>query len=187
MSNVKLFLVLAFVMVCAAGAGVGMIVDQRLRPVPPVVDHPHGPLDALKPTPEQRAKMNVIWSAVKELRDKRFPMSRELTKNRDAQIVALLTPAQKADYDKIQEAYRNSLKESDDALREAVRKAEEQTLAMLTPEQRPHYYELRRLYGLPGGGGPRRGGGRNRERNHSTTQPATMPAAMTTSADSSVR
>src|SRR5665213_2906941 len=170
MSKIKLFLVLAFVMVCAAGAGVGMIVDQRLRPiVPPPDHHPHGPMDQLKLTSDQQGKMQSIWSEVGKLRDQRFKERRELSQNRDKQILALLTATQKADYDKIQESYRSSVKESEDALQKAVHDAEEQTRAMLTPEQLPIYEKVRSRMGPPGGGG-RRGGGRNR--NRSTTQPA---------------
>jgi Spy/CpxP family protein refolding chaperone len=183
MSNVKLFLVLAFVMVCAAGAGVGMIVDQRLRPIPPVVDHPRGPMEELKLTPDQRAKIGPIWSEVKRLRDKRLPDHQEFAKKRDGDIAALLTTEQKAAYDKIQASYHASMKESDDALQQAVHKAELETHAILTPEQQAHYDEIGKRFGRPGNG--RRGGPRNRDRDHnrSTTQPSTMPAQMTSSAD----
>jgi Spy/CpxP family protein refolding chaperone len=186
MSNVKLFLVLAFVMVCAAGAGVGMIVDQRLRPVIPVAEPHHdrgGPMEQLKLTPDQRDKMRIIWSEVGKLRDQRFRDRRELSQKRDSQILALLTADQKAAYDKIQESYRTSVKEDEDSLQKAVQIAEDQTRAILTPEQQAHYEEIRKNFGVPGD--RRRGGGRNREHNHSTTQPATMPAQMTLSMDSS--
>jgi len=183
MSNVKLFLVLAFVMVCAAGAGVGMIVDQRLRLVTPPPEHPRGPMEQLKLTPDQRDKMRVIWSEVGKLREERFRDRRVLSQTRDTQILALLTPDQKAVYDKIQDSYRASVKDAEDSLQKAVHDAEDQTRAILTPEQQAHYEEIRKNFGVPGD--RRRGGGRNREHNHSTTQPATMPAQITLSADSS--
>jgi hypothetical protein len=174
MSKIKLFLVLTFILVCAAGVGVGMIVDQRLRPVTTRVDHhPHGPLDELKLTPEQSQKWGDIWSEVKKLRDQRFKDRHDLSQKRDAEIVALLTPSQKSDYDKIQESYRASVKESEDSLQKAVQVAEDETRAMLTPEQLPIYEKIRNHMGPPGRDGRGRGG---RNRNRSTTQPATQPA-----------
>lgn len=182
MSNVKLFLVLAFVLVCAAGVGVGMIVDQRLRPVTVPRPHPHNPMDELKLTPEQQSKMRAIWSEVGKLRDQRFKDRGELSRKRDSQILALLTPDQKSAYDKIQESFRASVKEDEDALQKGVHDAEDQTRAMLTPEQLPIYEKIRRVMGPPGGN--RRGGGRGR--NRSTTQPSTMPASVSSTSETTV-
>ena len=89
MSKIKLFLVLTFILVCAAGVGVGMIVDQRLRPIVPVAEPHHdrgGPMEQLKLTPDQRDKMRVVWSEVGKLRDQRFRDRRELSQSRDTLI-----------------------------------------------------------------------------------------------------
>ena len=176
MSKIKLFLVLAFVLVCAAGAGVGMIVDQRLRPVPQPEKHHGGPMDELKLTPDQQEKMRTIWSEVGKLRDQRFADRRKLSEKRENDILALLTPAQRSDYDKIQETYRADVKASEDALQSAVHKAEDETRAMLTPEQLPIYEKIRNRIGPPGDRGRGRGRGRG---NRSSTQPATAPATVT--------
>jgi hypothetical protein len=190
MKMTKLALVLAFLVVMAAGAVVGMAVDRQLRAEaePPRVEPPHtrpsGPAFP-KISPEQKSRIDEIWSAVEALRIQRFQLRHELDTKRSQDILALLSPEQKVQYEAIQTQYRLDVQKLEQNLQDAVHKAEEQTRAVLTDEQRIQYDKWRlhmadRRGGPgrngPGRGGPGRGGPPRGMRSHPTTSPATMPS-----------
>jgi Spy/CpxP family protein refolding chaperone len=194
MKMTKLLLVLAFLVVMAAGGVVGMAVDRQLpKPVPaaePAHSRQPGPMYP-KVSPEQKAKIDEIWAPVVKLREPRYQQRHALETKRSQDIQALLTPDQKEKYDAIQTAYRADVQRLEDALQDAVRTAETQTRAILNDEQRKQYDDwARRRGGGPGRGGPGRGGpGRGgpprggRDRSRPTTMPTTLPANSLTSAN----
>lgn len=181
MNKAKLLLVLAFMVVCAAGAVVGTAVDRRVRPAPVVA-----PFDWL--TPEQAAKMKSIWNPVGDLRRKVFGERRQLEHDRREDFEKLLTPEQLAAYKKIQQDYETKFKTLDDQLHQAAHDADLKSRALLTPEQLAKYDSIRAKMGTPGmgpppgfgpagmGPHPRHG---DRDRMHSsdpTSAPTTAPA-----------
>lgn len=177
MNKVKFLLVLAFLVVLAAGAVVGMAVDRKFRAAPGQggAPHPHNPWAQFNNslTSEQRDKMKTIWSEVEKLRESRFQMRRQLSQKRDQQIVELLTPDQRSKYDAIQTEYRAEVDQVEKNLLDEVHKAEEQTRAMLTPEQQKMYDDIRSRSGPPGRrGGPFQRGGRGRPMSAPTTRPS---------------
>lgn len=110
-------------------------------------------------TPEQHEKMREIWSGIRDqsgARDKR----RELGRQRDEEIRALLTPEQLARHEEILAKYekrQDELREAGEAL---MRQAEQRTREMLTPEQRTKYEEfLKQRRDDPRGRGPGGPGG----------------------------
>src|SRR5215469_5218046 len=116
MNMVKFLLVLAFLVVLAAGAVVGMAVDRQLRnaPVSPTeVPRPHpDPRASWKQfdqslTSEQRDKMKTIWSEVDKARRDRFTVRRELAQKRDQDVLGLLSPEQRTKFDAIQQQYKD--------------------------------------------------------------------------------
>ena len=199
MKMTKFALVLAFLVVMAAGAVVGMAVDRSLREkAPQQVEKPHT-RQAFPPypkvTPEQKAEIDKIWEAVETLRNQRFMSRRQLDITRAQEIQAILTPDQKVQYEDIQKKYGNDVQALELNLQDAVKKAEEQTRALLNDEQRAQYDQWRAAManrrGGPGGrGGPGRSGGpggrggqRNmRERPRPTTNPTTLPSNTAASA-----
>ena len=159
MNKVKFLLVLAFLVVLAAGAVVGMAVDRRLRaesPMPPGPPHPRNPWAQFNSslTAEQREQMKTIWSEVNKQRDLRFQTRHQLSQKRDQQILEMLTPEERSKYEAIQNEYRAEVDQTERNLVDTVHKAEEQTRAMLSPEQQKIYDDLRARGGPPG----RRGG-----------------------------
>lgn len=185
MNKMKFLLVLAFLVVLAAGAVVGMAVDRQLQKTAPTAPPPkqgHRPQGPSFPklTDEQRTKMKEIWAPVDALRMERFRARSELDKKRTQDIQNILTPTQRDQYDAIQVRYREDVQKLESELQDAVKKAEEQTEAMMTPEQAKEYREWRQHAGpgRRGGGGPGRGGpGRGgRERSRPTTAPTTAPS-----------
>lgn len=97
----------------------------------------------LQLSPDQEARMKDIWSGVREQmqslsRDKR----RELARQRDTQIRALLSESQRADYDRILADYEKKQEELRDAGERAVREAERRTREVLSDAQRLKYDQL---------------------------------------------
>lgn len=167
MNKVKLLLVIAFLMVLAAGLFVGMALDRHLHP-PTVAQSPRS-LERLHLTHEQQEKMKAIWSEVGRLRDQRFQARHQLFQERDRQISDLLTAEQKQRYREIQDRYRTQVETLENNLQQAVHDAERQTREMLTPEQRPIWDDIRSHQGPP----PRSGSSRRRSRG--ATAPTTQP------------
>jgi Spy/CpxP family protein refolding chaperone len=177
MNKVKFLLVLAFLVVLAAGAVVGMAIDRRLRAAvtTPVVQPHRGPWNDLSLTPEQQAKWRDIWSEVYKLRDDRFRTRRQLSQKREQEIQQFqqsLTSEQRTQYESIQKEYKEDVDAVEKRLADAVRNAEDQTRAMLTPEQQAKFEKMRERFGIPGG---RRGGQRG-ERGRPFSSPTTRPA-----------
>jgi hypothetical protein len=179
MNKVKFLLVLAFLVVLAAGAVVGMAVDRRLRTQVSVeqqnTPHPH-PMGAWRQfdqslSADQRDKMKSIWTEVDKQRRDRFTDRRQLVQKRDQAVLDLLTSEQRARYDTIQEQYRADVDQIEKNLSDSVHHAEDQTRAMLLPEQQKLYEDARAHGGPPGRrGGPR--GNRPRPMSGPTTAPS---------------
>ncbi|HEY2587634.1 MAG TPA: hypothetical protein VGI81_17945 [Tepidisphaeraceae bacterium] len=179
MTKAKPLLVLAFVVVCAAGAVVGTAVDRQLHP-PAVVPPPHDPL-LIGLIPEQQKQMKAIWSAFNDTRHKLFTQRRQYGEERRAAFEALLTPEQLVQYKKIQADYDAKLKDLDDQAHVAAETAYNKSDEILTPEQRDKFHKMRDMrdrhgpgMGPPPGMGmprPRHGGDRHRPTTEPTTQP----------------
>jgi hypothetical protein len=195
MKMTKLVLVVAFLVVLAAGAVVGMAVDRQLWPTAAPV--PVSPSLATRPssprfprlTPQQQAQMDEIWRPVVRLRESRFQERHDLNLKLTQDIQALLSPEQNKAYDAIQARYRADVQKLEGTLQDAIHQAEQQTRPILTKEQLDQYDKFREWQrrngrngpgrGGPGRGGPGRGG---RDRMRPTTGPTTAPASPLTNA-----
>ena len=184
----KIMVVIGFCVAFAAGWAVG--VEMR-RPgvaqVPTTVEPPTrttGPstrgsrspggwfASELKLSPDQRKKMDAIWSDV--ARGGRDEMEKErdaLRKQRDESILALVGPDNKTKYDEIQKKYRDDQQAMERKMRGRFEKAVEDTKLILDAEQRTKYEALLARHRPPdrdgrgrgGPGGPRGPGGPDRE------------------------
>jgi Spy/CpxP family protein refolding chaperone len=176
MTKAKLLLVLAFVVVCAAGAVVGTAVDRQLHP-PVVVPRPHDPL-GIGLSPEQQKQMKEIWGAFNEARHKLFTERRQYADERRAAFEAMLTPEQQAQYKKIQAEYDAKVKELDDQTRQLADQAYAASDKILTPEQREKMHKMRHGPGMgppPGMGMPRPRRDHTGDHHRPTTEPTTQP------------
>lgn len=178
MSKAKVLLVLAFIVVCAAGVVVGTAVDRHARPPAPPerLGFPE-----LNLSPEQKAKMKEIWNPVMELRGQMFHQRHQLEQQRLEKIQAMLTPEQKTEYLQIQSDFEKQNKQSEDQIREASTKADVQMRAILTEAQIKKLEEMRQKMphgmGPPGMGPPGMGPPHgHHEHHHSSTRPTTEPA-----------
>jgi Spy/CpxP family protein refolding chaperone len=132
----------------------------------------------LQLTPEQITQMREIWSEVARLGGReQEEQRRQIRKERDEAIVALIRAEDRPAYEKLQKDTADRLAALEQGWRDAYQKAVEQTKPILTAEQRTKYEELitrgpfdrdrdrdRGDRGGPGGargggGGPRGGGG----------------------------
>jgi hypothetical protein len=121
----------------------------------------------LQLTQEQRDKMREIWSDSGLHRDG-FDRRRQMQKERDDAVVALLTPEQRKSYDQVQERFTQQMAEMAKEREAMFQKAVERTKAILNDKQRAKYVELLKNGSL----GPP---GRGRRGPASTTAPATTP------------
>ena len=147
----KIVVIFGFLVAFAAGLVVGL----ERRPAPPA--HATGPATtrasgprgflpaALNLTPEQQAEMKKIWDdasgpgpASHDQREKRDKARKE----RDDQLMALLSPEQKTQYEEIQKSYREKNDAIDRDLRADFQRRVEETNKILTPEQQAKYQEL---------------------------------------------
>ena len=100
-------------------------------------------VEELDLTPDQRHKIQQIWSNVAE-NHAPVPMA-ELEKADDQRwqaIDQLLTPEQRTQYAQIQQRFEARMQELDGGNRAQVAQAEEHTKQLLTPAQREKYERL---------------------------------------------
>lgn len=100
-------------------------------------------VEELDLTPDQRGKIQRIWSEVAENHSP-VPMS-EIEKadaERWQAIDQLLTPQQRAQYAQIQQRFEARMQGLDQGNRARATRAEEQTKQLLTPAQREKYERL---------------------------------------------
>ena len=186
MAKAKLLLVLAFVVVCAAGVVVGTAMDRHVRPVP-VAEPPHGPFAPLGLSSDQEKALKQAWEPVGKFRGEMFHKRHELDDQRWAAVQAMFTPEQKTKFDDIQAAYKKQLKELDGEFSARVESAVNATKTILTPEQFQKWTDMRKQHdhgpghdmggpppGMSGMGGPP-GHGRRGDHRRSGNAPTTGP------------
>lgn len=125
-------------------------------------------LDALlNLRPEQKAALKKIWSDTadrgrRQIDDRR----RELRRQREEKIEALLSPEQRAAFEQAHEEYDEQTKALEREMRASFQKSVEATKTVLDPDQRVKYEQWleKRQWdrGPRGGGGGDRGRGRDR-------------------------
>lgn len=174
MSKQILWTMLVFVVALSSGVLIG-------RNLPRQGQSPHPQerswlADELKLTPEQRERMKTIWSEMLPSGQggpgrsggqggpgRHSDPRRQLFKERDEAIAALIPPDKKAEYESVLTRFEQQMAEMGREREKGLQKAVEQTKAILNPDQRTKYEELLKK----GAFGPRRPG-----TNPSATQPA---------------
>jgi Spy/CpxP family protein refolding chaperone len=92
--------------------------------------------DQLGLSPDQQKQMDVIWSDTRAQMQKMFEHRRELDKQRDQQITALLNPDQRAAYDKINQQFRSQHEDSDKERDSLLADANARSRALLDDSQK---------------------------------------------------
>ena len=133
------FALAAICLVFASGVAVGVVGRRAFQPK----KFQSVLVEELDLTPDQRHKIQQIWSEVAEHHTP-VPMS-EIEKadaERWQAIDQLLTPEQRAQYVRIQQRFEDRMQGLDSGNRSRVAAAEEQTRQLLTPAQREKYERL---------------------------------------------
>ncbi len=171
----RIMVVIGFLVAFAAGLAVGVEMRRpSVAQVPTTVEpatRTTGPssrgsrspggwfASELKLDPDQRKKMDAIWSDV--ARGGREEMDRErdaFRKQRDEAIVALVGSDNKTKYDDIQKKYRDDQQAMERKMRGRFEKAVEDTKLILDAEQRTKYESLLARHRPPDRDGRGRGG-----------------------------
>jgi hypothetical protein len=145
MTKAKVLLVLAFIVVSAAGVVVGTAVDWHVRPV---LVPQHGPFDRLHLSPEQETQVRAAWEQVAQQRGQMFHKRREAEDHRWDAVQKLFTPEQKQQYDQIQADYHRQSKEQEEQLSTSVAQATEKMKTILSPEQFNAWDQMRKDHGF---------------------------------------
>ena len=137
----KLF-VFAFAAIClvfASGVAVGVVGRRAFQPI----KFRSVLVEELDLTPDQRYRLQMIWSDVAK---SRTPVPMEELEKVDTErwqaIDRLLTPQQRTQFVQIQERFEARMQGLDQGNRARVARAEEQTRQLLTPAQREKYERL---------------------------------------------
>jgi Spy/CpxP family protein refolding chaperone len=154
----KLILIVGFLIAFAAGLVVG---TESHHATPPSTttrpSHRGGSwlTSELGLSPEQQEQMKQIWSpaAFTDPR-KREERRRQLARERDEAIAALVRPEDKPAYEAVLTRYTEQVAALDREGRAAFQSAVEKTKQLLTPEQRVRYEQFLQRH-QPDRGGPR--------------------------------
>ena len=166
----KLVVIFGFIVAFVAGLIVGVNRPQQIASTNSVPGQPtsrpsrESELDTLlNLRPEQKAELKKIWSEMADRgRKQHEDRRRELRRQREEKLEALLTPVQKATTQQVRQDYDEQTRALDREMRANFQKCVEATKALLDPDQRMKYEEWleKRQWGRgprgPGGGG---GGG----------------------------
>ena len=153
----KFVVILGFLLAFGAGLVIGAQGHLRLASAePPPATRPSGPgswlAAELDLSPDQTQKIDAIWSDIAgKGRGDREDQRRQLRKERDDAIAALIRPEDLSAFDQIHETYADRMAALDAQWREGFNASVERTKQILTPEQRVKYEEiLKRHTGGPG-------------------------------------
>jgi Spy/CpxP family protein refolding chaperone len=134
-----IFAVAAICLAFVSGVGVGVVGRRAFQPN----QFQSVLVEELDLTPDQRRKIQRIWSEVAE---NHTPVPMSEIEKADAErwqaIDELLTPEQRTQYARIQQRLDARMQGLDQGNRERIARAEEQTRQLLTPEQREKYERL---------------------------------------------
>jgi Spy/CpxP family protein refolding chaperone len=141
MMNRKAVLLLVMaVMTLGAGVVLGWAWTplQRME-AGPSGGHGGGPrpwIDQLGLNAEQQKQMDKIWGDTRQQMQKLFERRRDLEKQRDQQVLALLDSSQRAAYDKINQDFRTKREDFDKQRESLIADANVRSRALLDPSQK---------------------------------------------------
>src|SRR5690242_7651765 len=163
MTRARLIFIVGFLISLSAGFVVGMVVGRSATPAqanttgqPTTRPHHNGPRsldDELDLTPQQRAKVHEIFSALR-------PPShggghggggidpfRAIFHERDEAIHQLIPPERKADYDRVIQECDAKLEELKHQREQQINDAEQKMKAVLTADQWAKFEKIKRDHG----------------------------------------
>jgi hypothetical protein len=158
MNRLKLLIATLFLI----ALGTGIVVGMGMSKAPKAEDRKSWLAEELSLTADQSEKMKAIWSDISRPGQSSFERRRQLGRERDDAVQALLTEEQKTAYTALLDKYNLQMAELNHEREQAFQAAVESTKDILTEQQRVKYDELLRrgFRGGRGDGPPRDGFGR---------------------------
>jgi len=141
MSRKAVLILVMAVLTLSAGVVLGWVWTplQRIE-AGPAGGHGGGPrpwiVDQLGLSAEQQKQMDKIWGDTRQQMQKLSERRRDLEKQRDQQVQALLDSSQRAAYDKINEAFRTQREDFDKQRESLIADANVRSRALLDPSQK---------------------------------------------------
>ena len=140
MSRKSVLLLVMAVMTLSAGVVLGWVWTplQRIE-AGPTGGRGGGPrpwFDQLGLSADQQKQMDKIWSDTRQQMQKLFERRRDLEKQRDQQVQALLDSSQRAAYDKINQDFRTQREDFDKQRESLIADANVRSRALLDPSQK---------------------------------------------------
>jgi len=174
----RIVVTLGFLVAFAAGVVVGLRPSQSPQPTSRLDRHRGWLAEELNLDARQQQELDRIWSETAfRGRHEREEQRRELARQRDEAIAALIRPEDRPKYEAVKEEYSRQKEQLDREVRIAFETAVEKTRQILTPEQRSKYEELLERHQRERGRRDWRHGGRDRDRGPKKEQPETSPSA----------
>lgn len=163
MARIKSILVIAFLIVFAAGLMVGMVRGRSTATATSVSsahsDRASFLTTQLNLSPDQEEKIHKIWSEVMKSGPAGGQHMSDLDKERDDSIRAMLSEDQKSKYDQIIHDYRAKADAMHAEMHKRIDEAERRTREILTDSQRVKYDEItKERHNHPHEGGHMHGG-----------------------------
>lgn len=140
MNRKAVLLLVMAVMTLSAGVELGWVWTplQRIE-----AGSPRGPgsgprpwFDQLGLNAEQQKQMDKIWGDTRQQMQKLFERRRDLEKQRDQQVLALLDSGQRTAYDKINQNFRTQREDFDKQRESLIADANVRSRALLDPSQK---------------------------------------------------
>lgn len=178
----KVVVIIGFVIAFSAGLVAGLRIQQ-----PKVIADPGtGKTEPPKPkswlarqlnlTPEQDEQVKKIWEAAMRSQPDRREDPRQLFREREEAVAALIAPEDKPAYDKIMKEFSDKMSRSGRDREKAFEAAVAQTKAVLTAEQVNKYEELLKKRGPGDGHRGGRDGDRGRRGDRGPDRGSTRPS-----------
>lgn len=98
--------------------------------------------EQLQLTPRQRKQMRAIWEPIRDEIQQCFRQANDLQRQRDDEIVSILTDQQKAQFQKISKKYADKYAELDARREKTFQDAVERTRKILNHTQRAQYDKI---------------------------------------------
>jgi Spy/CpxP family protein refolding chaperone len=178
----KTLVIVCFVVAFAAGLVVGLEARRASDPTTTRPSHHSGWLATeLSLSPQQQEQLKTIWSETAERGGRgREDRRRQLYRQRDEAIAALIRPEDKSRYDQVLKDYSEQMSALDREWRASFESTVERTRQILTAKQQAKYDELLKHHQSERGPGDRHRGERGREPgsrgdHHGSSRPAARP------------
>ena len=145
-NRIEILLVGITVLALSAGVVAGMLASRLPASGSTTIADP-SPIratlsDELALNADQRGKMRDIWENVRSTAQQCFRDAEEIQRQRDNEILTLLSDKQKAEFEKISRKYSDKFSDTENKRQKSFQEAVDRTRKILNDEQRARYDQI---------------------------------------------